>query len=114
MDRVRAVRFGVKSVQHLETFAGQSHNEIDDDAMSTAIIGIQGAKVLFSPMEDVEKKKTDWSKRRPKDEFWMGLKDIVDTLSGRPHKSHSTLDAVRGIAENKEEDGGKNAGLDLK
>jgi 6-phosphofructokinase 1 len=74
MDRVRAVRFGVKSLQHLETFAGLSMDEIDDDPMSTAVIGIQGAKVLFSPMEAVEKKKTDWEKRRPKDEFWMELK----------------------------------------
>jgi 6-phosphofructokinase 1 len=74
MDRVRAVRFGVKSLQHLESYAGQSLEEIDDDPMSTVVIGIQGAKVLFSPMEVVEKKKTDWSARRPKDEFWMQLK----------------------------------------
>lgn len=74
MDRVRAVRFGVKSMQHLEAFAGQSPDEIDDDPMSTAVIGIQGAKVLFSPMEQVEKKKTDWKARRPRDEFWRQLK----------------------------------------
>lgn len=74
MDRVRAVRFGVKSVQQLELFAGMDPDEIDDDPMSTVVIGIQGAKVLFSPMETVEKKKTDWAARRPKDEFWMQLK----------------------------------------
>lgn len=45
---------------------------------------MRGAKVLFSPMEKVEKKETDWVRRRPKDEFWMELKDTVDTLSGRP------------------------------
>ncbi|KAF2745181.1 6-phosphofructokinase [Sporormia fimetaria CBS 119925] len=92
MDRVRAVRFGVKSVQHLETFAGMSMEEIDDEPMSTAVIGIQGAKVLFSPMEHVERKKTDWPARRPKEEFWMELKDIVDTLSGRPHVNPSHTD----------------------
>jgi len=85
MDRVRAVRFGVKSLQHLESFWNHSKQDIDDDPMSTAIIGMQGAQVLFSPMENVERKNTDWEKRRPKAEFWMGLKDIVDTLSGRPH-----------------------------
>ncbi|KAF2473109.1 6-phosphofructokinase [Lindgomyces ingoldianus] len=86
MDRVRAVRFGVKSLQHLESYAGKSRDEIDDDAMSAVVIGIKGAKVLFSPMETVEKKETDWKLRRPKNEFWMGLKDIVDTLSGRPKR----------------------------
>ncbi|OCK82226.1 6-phosphofructokinase [Lepidopterella palustris CBS 459.81] len=83
MDRVRAARFGVKSLQHLEKFAGMSKDDIADDPMSAAVIGIKGAKVLFSAMEIVEKKETDWKDRRPKDEFWMGLKEIVDTLSGR-------------------------------
>jgi len=31
MDRVRAVRFGVKTLQHLETFAGKSKDEIAND-----------------------------------------------------------------------------------
>ncbi|KAF2000015.1 6-phosphofructokinase [Amniculicola lignicola CBS 123094] len=84
MDRVRAVRFGVKSLQHIEAFAGMSRDEIDDDPMSAVVIGIKGAKVLFSPMETVEKKETDWKLRRPKNEFWMGLKETVNTLSGRP------------------------------
>ncbi|KAF2268104.1 6-phosphofructokinase [Lojkania enalia] len=84
MDRVRAVRFAVKSLQHLESFAGKSKKEIDDDEMSATVIGMRGAKVLFSPMEKVEKKETDWKRRRPIDEFWMELKVIVDMLSGRP------------------------------
>ncbi|PSN66951.1 6-phosphofructokinase [Corynespora cassiicola Philippines] len=86
MDRVRAVRFGVKSMQHLETFAGKSKQDIEDDDLSTVVIGIKGAKVLFSPMISVEKSETDWRRRRPKDEFWMSLKQMVDTLSGRPTK----------------------------
>lgn len=40
MDRVRAVRFGVKSLQHLESYAGMSRDEIDDDSMSTAVVSI--------------------------------------------------------------------------
>lgn len=80
MDRVRAVRFGVKSLQHLESFAGRTPAEIDDDPMSTVVIGIQGAKVLFSPMETVEKKNTDWGARRPLDEFWVSLKVCVSPL----------------------------------
>lgn len=83
MDRTRAVRFGVKSLQYLEAFAGKSKQEIADDPMSVAVIGIRGAKVKFSAMEKIEREETDWKDRRPKDEFWMGLVDVVDTLSGR-------------------------------
>ncbi|KAK5003074.1 6-phosphofructokinase, alpha subunit, partial [Cryomyces antarcticus] len=45
MDRVRAVRFGVKSLQHLETYVGKSKDEIAADPMSASVIGIRGAKV---------------------------------------------------------------------
>lgn len=84
MDRVRAVRFGVKSLQHIEQYAGRTRKEIADDPMSAAIIGVRGSKVKFSPMERIEREETDWKDRRPKNEFWMNLIDIVDTLSGRP------------------------------
>jgi 6-phosphofructokinase 1 len=89
MDRVRAVRFGVKSIQHIETYAGMSLDEIDDDPMSTAVIGIKGAKVQFSPMEIVEKKETSWASRRPKHEFWYdacpldGWKTLANMGSGK-------------------------------
>ena len=56
MDRVRAVRFAFRSLEHIEQYAGLEPDEIDDDPMSTAVIGIKGAKVLFSPMENIEKK----------------------------------------------------------
>jgi 6-phosphofructokinase 1 len=84
MDRVRAVRFGVKSMQHIESFAGKSKDEIASDPLSCSVIGITGAQVQFSGMEKVEKEETDWKDRRPKNEFWMDLVSIVDTLSGRP------------------------------
>ncbi|KAI9885327.1 MAG: RNA polymerase II mediator complex subunit [Watsoniomyces obsoletus] len=84
MDRVRAVRLAVKCMQFLEDFAGKSPEVIKDDPMSAAVIGIQGAKVIFSPMEVLEREQTDWKQRRPKREFWLDLKSVVDTLSGRP------------------------------
>jgi len=83
MDRVRAVRFGVKSLQFIEGFAGRSRQEIFDDPMSAAVIGIRGARVKFSPMKKIEEQETDWKDRRPKYEFWMGLAHVIDTLSGR-------------------------------
>ena len=91
MDRVRAVRFGVKSLQHIETFVGKSRDEIASDPLSASIIGIRGAKVKFSPMEKIERDETDWKDRRPKDEFWMELINVVDTLSGRPKVCRTPL-----------------------
>lgn len=90
MDRVRAVRFGVKAMQYLETFSDKSRAEIADDDMSAAIIGVRGSRVKFSPMKRIEHDETDWKDRRPKDEFWMDLVGVVDTLSGRPKATPST------------------------
>ncbi|KAF2444846.1 6-phosphofructokinase [Karstenula rhodostoma CBS 690.94] len=87
MDRVRAVRFAFRSLEHIEQYAGMDPDEIDDDSMSTAVIGIKGAKVLFSPMDVIEKRETDWHRRRPKKEFWTDLKEYVDILSGRPSQN---------------------------
>jgi 6-phosphofructokinase 1 len=83
MDRIRAVRFGVRSLQHIESFAGKSREEILKDPLSCSVIGIRGAKVGFSAMETVENEQTDWKHRRPKDESWAALKGLGDTLSGR-------------------------------
>ena len=85
MDRVRAVRFGVKSLQHLETFFDYpSRDAVAADPMSASVIGIRGAKVVFGAMQQIEEHETDWKSRRPKEEFWMDLVAVVDTLSGRP------------------------------
>jgi 6-phosphofructokinase 1 len=84
MDRTRAVRLAIKCIEHLETYEDRADSKILEDPMSSTIIGIRGAQVVFSPMKDVEEKETDWKNRRPKDEFWLELKGIVDNLSGRP------------------------------
>lgn len=84
MDRVRAVRLAVKCLQHLESYGGKSRDEIQNDPLSASVIGIQGATVSFSPMEKLEREETDWPDRRPKNEYWLGLKSSVDILSGRP------------------------------
>lgn len=84
MDRTRAVRLAIKCIEHLETYEDRSDQHILDDPISSSVIGIKGASVVFSPMKDVEEKETDWSNRRPLDEHWYELKDIVDMLSGRP------------------------------
>jgi len=89
MDRARAVRFGVKSLQFIEKFTGKSKQEIADDPLSAAVIGIRGARVKFSSMEKIEREETDWKDRRPKNEHWMSLISVIDTLSGRPKESRA-------------------------
>lgn len=89
MDRVRAVRFGIKAMQHLEEQFGASKEEIMANPLSSAIIGVRGSRVKFSPMEKIESEETDWKDRRPKNEYWINLIDTVDTLSGR--KSRETV-----------------------
>lgn len=84
MDRVRAVRLAVKCIQFIEGYAGKSGDEIAKDDMSMAVIGIKGAKVVFGPMVRLEREETNWKDRRPKEESWLQLKKVVDTLSGRP------------------------------
>jgi 6-phosphofructokinase 1 len=71
-------------MEHLEDFIGKTPQEIADDEMSCVVIGIRGARVKFSSMKKMETEETDWKHRRPKNEYWTGLKGIVDMLSGRP------------------------------
>ncbi|KAL9048597.1 MAG: hypothetical protein Q9162_007631, partial [Coniocarpon cinnabarinum] len=75
MDRVRAVRFGVMSLQHLETFSGKTGEAIMNDEMSAVVIGIKRSQVEFSPMKRVEEEETDWKHRRPRDEFWLSQRE---------------------------------------
>lgn len=84
MDRTRAVRLAIKCIEQLEKFEGHSTKNIREDKQSASVIGIKGAQVVFSAMIDVEENETDWPNRRPRDEFWLGLKGMVDILAGRP------------------------------
>jgi 6-phosphofructokinase 1 len=100
MDRCRAVRFGIRSIQQLESYYVDPENQftkadgsgkpdrdkIAADPLSASVIGIRGAKVQFSSMQKIEDEETDWKDRRPKDEFWLDYRDIIDILSGRPRE----------------------------
>ncbi|PGH31892.1 6-phosphofructokinase [[Emmonsia] crescens] len=102
MDRVRALRMALKCIQHMESFFGRSGESIAADPTSSVVIGIKGSEVVFGPMAGadgrggLEETDTDWVHRRPKNDFWMGLKELVDTLSGRPGEDH---DGVLRMAE---------------
>lgn len=84
MDRCRATRLSIKCIQHLEQFGKNAADRVMSDPLSSAVIGIRGASVVFSPMKHVEENETDWANRRPIDEHWMYMKETVDILGGRP------------------------------
>ena len=88
MDRVRAVRMSIKCMQFIEdNFTLKSKDEIMQNELSASVIGIQGSEVVFTALggeNGLEAQATDWKDRRPRSEFWMGMKDTVDILSGRP------------------------------
>jgi 6-phosphofructokinase 1 len=84
MDRARAVRLAIKCIEHLEKYEDRADKTILADPLSATVIGIRGAQVVLSPMKEVEENETDWKNRRPKNEYWLDLKNVVDTLSGRP------------------------------
>ncbi|KAK3693601.1 phosphofructokinase-domain-containing protein [Podospora appendiculata] len=84
MDRCRAVRLAIRCIQQLEKFGKNAHNRCKADPMSSTVIGIKGASVVFTPIKKLEDEETDWPNRRPKAAFWLGMKEIVDILGGRP------------------------------
>lgn len=101
MDRVYAVRFAVKSVQFIEewsrrVFATMHHNSLHHSVnnikmiellnkgeKSSVVIGIQGAQVLFSDINDLYEKDTDLKLRKGKTIHWKRLMEVGDLLSGR-------------------------------
>ncbi|KAG6033090.1 hypothetical protein E4U41_007006 [Claviceps citrina] len=84
MDRCRAVRLAIKCIQHLEEFGRNAHNRVRKDPNSATVIGIQGSEVVFSPVSTLEEEGTDWPNRRPRVAHWLGLREVVDILGGRP------------------------------
>ncbi|KAL7910129.1 6-phosphofructokinase [Trichoderma velutinum] len=84
MDRCRAVRLAIKCMQHLEEYGRNAHNRVKKDPNSTSVIGIQGSEVVFTPIEVLEEKHTDWPNRRPKVAHWLDMREVVDILGGRP------------------------------
>ncbi|KAM5434642.1 6-phosphofructokinase, alpha subunit [Microsporum ferrugineum] len=95
MDRIRALRMSIKCIQHFEEYAEKSQEEIAADDLSTVVIGIRGSEVVFSPLggkDGLEETDTDWQHRRPKNEFWLKFRELVDTLSGRPNGHQETDD----------------------
>ena len=92
MDRIRALRMAIKCMQHVESYAGKTPDEIVADEKSASVIGTKGSHVLFSPLGGpygLEATDTNWEARRPKSEFWLRIQDTVNVLSGRSNPEHN-------------------------
>lgn len=83
MDRVRATRLAVKCINHLESFARKTEM-IMNDPLSSAVIGVRGNVVKFSPVEVLSIQEADMVNRTPRKAHWKHITQLVNILSGRP------------------------------
>lgn len=84
MDRVNAVRFAVKSVQFIEQWnSGKASIILETPRHSSVVIGIQGAQVKFTDVEDLYNNEANLVLRKGKTVHWGDMTDIGDMLSGR-------------------------------
>ncbi|KAI9282843.1 6-phosphofructokinase [Umbelopsis sp. AD052] len=93
MDRIRATRLAVKSVEFVELHASAAFTEAHENGKcqpielthakeSAAVIGIMGTDVKFTPIEDLLGE-TDMKNRKSQKAWWYEHRPLVDLLSGR-------------------------------
>lgn len=101
MDRVYAVRFAVQSVKFIEdwsrrVFASVHHNSVHHSVNNIkmievmrheekllVVIGIQGARLTFSDINDLYERDTNFALRKAHTVHWSQLAEVGDMLSGR-------------------------------
>jgi 6-phosphofructokinase 1 len=91
LDRIRASRLAVKCIQFIEDHAFPALNKAYEenlprpvstttDAASSAVIGIVGSNVLFTPVRQLLNE-ADMKNRRGKNAWWMPWKGLVHLLA---------------------------------
>ncbi|CCE73090.1 Piso0_000107 [Millerozyma farinosa CBS 7064] len=86
MDRVYAVRFAVQACRFIEASAWHDasvESSAPPAASSAVVLGIQGARLRFSPISSLYASDADVSLRKGKTIHWHEINDINDILSGR-------------------------------
>lgn len=78
IDRIRATRFAIKAVEYMESL-----DTAVIDESSAVVLGIEGSKVHFKPVESVWNEETVYGKRGRKMVFWDKIKSVADMLVGR-------------------------------
>ncbi|CAG8758684.1 8467_t:CDS:2, partial [Racocetra persica] len=85
MDRIRATKFAVECVSFLEKHAKSSESSDNPrvytkDKQSAAVIGINGAQVVCTPVTDLLSD-TEFEFRKGKKSWWINVKPLVELLS---------------------------------
>ncbi|GMK57913.1 hypothetical protein CspeluHIS016_0407470 [Cutaneotrichosporon spelunceum] len=90
LDRTRAARFSMLSMQFLEKHAQANsqafHRRRTGEELiaheTAAMIATRGSKIVFASMSDV-KHHTDMKRRRGTDVWWAGIKGLAEVMGGR-------------------------------
>lgn len=87
IDRARAVRLSLKCMTFMERewakiqSSGQSSPRASPE--SAAVITIQSGSIKWVPVRDMVQH-ADMKNRRPLNPWWMNVKEMVESLAGRP------------------------------
>jgi 6-phosphofructokinase 1 len=83
-DRIQATRLATRCIDYLIEQASQGNSQ-------SAFIGLQGKEIKFHNLEDFPRM-SDMKNQRPKEQWWMGLREIARLLSQpAPHVHHENL-----------------------
>lgn len=72
-DRIQATRFSTRSIDFLI-------KKVESGSTDCAFIGLQGKEIKFHNLEDFPRM-ADLKNQRPKDQWWLSLKPIMEVLS---------------------------------
>lgn len=106
IDRTRAARFAVRSVQFIEdTFdiIDEHHYDVDfpvDDkklSSTAAVLGVKSSHLRFSPIRKLYDFETELGLRMPKKISWSFTRDVADRLVGRK-RLHKDADQIPSLA----------------
>ncbi|KAK9481198.1 phosphofructokinase-domain-containing protein [Lipomyces japonicus] len=86
MDRLRATRLAVKCMQFIEQHQDDGRETRGSDQKSATVIGISGAKIVFTPAKFLYDHETEVENRRPRGVFWTEIQKVSEMLSGRPRQ----------------------------
>jgi 6-phosphofructokinase 1 len=79
-DRIQATRLATRCIDYLIQQASHGNSQ-------SAFIGLQGKEIKFHNLEDFPRM-GDMKNQRPKEQWWMGLRDIARLLSQPAPHTH--------------------------
>lgn len=91
MDRARATRLAIRSMQFLEQYQETRQKKHMYQGEMYTVAGIRSSHLLFTPIEPLWDLETEQTFRRPNRVFWNSLIAAADMLTGRPRVSADDL-----------------------